>query len=325
MKITQIIDGYVSHKRSLGMRFDSQAKVLKTFHRAIGPVDAEQIDQETVRAFLNRSQRISSSWHMKYGTLDRLFRYAIQRELLAASPMPYLIPKRPAYAKPYIYSPEELRRLLDATAALDVHHPKNGQRAGIPAETFRTLILLLYGTGLRLSEALSLTIDDVDLSAKCLVVRNTKFFKTRLLPIGPKLASTLAVYAEHRVALSGRLATKTTTTTAFFLGRRGRAIGRHTAERYFRIIRDRIGLKRRDGAYFQPRLHDLRHTFAVHRLVAWYRSGADVQRLLPQLSTYLGHLGLAETQHYLCMTPELLREASRRFESYASLEVSHDQ
>ena len=112
---------------------------------------------------------------------------------------------------------------------------------------------------------------------------------------------------------------------AFFLGRRGRAIGRQTAERYFRIIRDRIGLKRRDGAYFQPRLHDLRHTFAVHRLVAWYRSGADVQRLLPQLSTYLGHVGLAETQHYLSMTPELLREASRRFESYACLEVSHDQ
>jgi integrase/recombinase XerD len=110
MKITQIIDDYVSHKRSLGMRFDSQANVLKTFHRAIGPVDAEQIDQETVRAFLNRSQRISSSWHMKYGTLDRLFRYAIQRGLLATSPMPYLIPKRPAYAKPYIYSPEELRR-----------------------------------------------------------------------------------------------------------------------------------------------------------------------------------------------------------------------
>ena len=167
----------------------------------------------------------------------------------------------------------------------------------------------------------SLTIDDVDLPANCLVVRNTKFFKTRLLPIGPKLASTLRVYAEIASLLSGRLRRR----HAFFLGGGGRAISRHTAERYFRILRDRIGLKRRDGAYFQPRLHDLRHTFAVHRLVAWYRSGADVQRLLPKLSTYLGHLGLAETQHYLSMTPELLREASRRFESYARPEVSHDQ
>jgi integrase/recombinase XerD len=320
MTLAQLIDTYVSHQRSLGRRFESAAKIFRMFGRAMGPVDLGEIDQETVRAFLNRSP-LSSSWHTKYYALHGLFRFAVQRGLLVASPMPYLIPKRPAYATPYIYSPEELRRLLDATAMLDVHYPKNGQRPGIQPQTLRTLILLLYGAGLRLSEALALTTDDVDLSAQCLVVRNTKFFKTRLLPIGLKLASILARYAEHRVALSRR----PMPASSFFLDRHGTAIARQTAERYFRIIRDRIGLQRRDGAYFQPRLHDLRHTFAVHRLVAWYRSGADVQRLLPQLSTYLGHLGLAETQHYLSMTPELLREASRRFERYASLEVSHDQ
>lgn len=320
MNLAEIIDNYVAHMRSLGMRFDSSAKLLRGFLLAVGAIEAAQIDEETVRAYLNRTP-VTSSWHTKYYLLNRLFRFAIQRGLIEASPMPYLVPKRPAYAKPYIYSPEELRRLLDATAMLDVHYPKNGARPGIQPETFRTLILLLYGAGLRLSEALSLTTDDVDLSAKCLVVRNTKFFKTRLLPIGPKLASALALYAEHRVVLARRLPA----TIAFFLDRHGKAISRQTAERYFRVIRDRIGLKRRDGAYFQPRLHDLRATFAVHRLVTWYRSGANVQRLLPQLSTYLGHVGLAETQHYLTMTPELLREASRRFESYASLEVGHDQ
>jgi site-specific recombinase XerD len=302
------------------MRFTSPAKVLRAFQRAVGPIDADQIDHETVRAFLNRSP-LSSSWHTKYYALHALFRFALQRGLVAASPMPYLIPKRPAYATPYIYSPEELRQLLDATATLDVHYPKNGQRPGMQPETLRTVILLLYGAGLRLSEALSLTTDDVDLAAQCLVVRNTKFFKTRLLPIGPKLTSTLARYADHRIALARR----PVTAPVFFLDRYGAAISRQTAERYFRIIRDRIGLKRRDSAYFQPRLHDLRHTFAVHRLVAWYRSGADVQRLLPQLSTYLGHLGLAETQHYLSMTPELLREASGRFEKYAGREVDHGQ
>jgi len=80
-------------------------------------------------------------------------------------------------------------------------------------------------------------------------------------------------------------------------------------------------MRRQDGAYFQPRLHDLRHTFAVHRLVAWYRQGADVQLLLPKLSTHLGHIGLAETQHYLTMTPDLLREAGQRFETYVNLEA----
>ena len=87
------------------------------------------------------------------------------------------------------------------------------------------------------------------------------------------------------------------------------------------MVRSHLGMRREDGAYFHPRLHDLRLTFAVHRLVAWYRQGADVQLLLPKLSTYLGHINLAETQHYLTMTPDLLREAGRRFESYAALET----
>jgi site-specific recombinase XerD len=319
MNLTQIIDTYVSHQRSLGMRFDSSAKILRSFQRAIGVVEADHINEEAVRGFLNRSG-LTATWHTRYYALNGFFRFAMQRGLLEASPLPYRIPKRPSYATPYIYSPEELRRLLEATAALDVRL-RNGQRLGMQPQTLRTLILLLYGTGLRVSEALSLTTDDVDLSAKSLMVRNTKFFKTRLLPIGPKLASILALHADQRIALARRVPT----TTAFFLNRRGSAITRYTAERYFRTIRAHSGLKRRDGAYFQPRLHDLRHTFAVHRLVAWYQSGADVQRLLPQLSTYLGHVGLAETQHYLTMTPELLREASRRFESYASLEVGHDE
>ena len=163
----------------------------------------------------------------------------------------------------------------------------------------------------------TLTVDDVDLSESLLVVRNTKFFKTRLLPIGPKLSSALRLYAGKRLALVDRPPSATT----FLLHRRGSAISRQCAERYFRTIRHRLGIKRLDGAYFQPRLHDLRHAFAVHRVVAWYQQGADVQLLLPKLSTYLGHVRLADTQPYLSMTPELLREASRRFEGYAQPEV----
>ena len=96
------------------------------------------------------------------------------------------------------------------------------------------------------------------------------------------------------------------------------------AERAFVNLRNIAGISREDGARYQPRLHDLRHAMAVHRLVAWYREGADVQRLLPQLATYLGHVDVAATQRYLTMTPELLRQASRRFEGYAKPEVCHD-
>jgi site-specific recombinase XerD len=317
MNLASVVEDYVALKRSTGLRFTNAATILKAFARAAGPVDVNEVGQEAVQTFLSGSRKISSTWHLKHYTLAGLFRFAMERGLVSTSPVSYLVPKRPDYATPYIYSTDELRRLLVAIEALDRRHPETGRAASVSALTFRTLILLLYGAGLRLSEALALTVDDVDLSANLLVVRLTKFFKTRMLPIGPKLSSALGLYAEKRLGLLDRLPSGNT----FLLRRRGIAISRYAAERYFRILRSRVGIERRDGAYFQPRLHDLRHTFAVHRLVAWYRQGADVQLLLPRLSTYLGHISLAETQHYLTMTPDLLREAGQRFESYANPDV----
>ncbi len=316
MKLAQVVEEYVTVRRSTGLRFRSATTILRTFARVAGVIDVNDVTQDTVRAFLKRSGPITSGWHQKHYTLAGLFRFAMQRGLVSTSPVAYRLPKRPAYATPYIYSEEELRRMLDATSALDLPHPKNGQPATIPALTFRTLILLLYGAGLRLSEALALTLDDVDLHTNMLLVRNTKFFKTRLVPIGPRLSSALGLYADKRLALIRRPPAG----SAFLLRRDGAAISLYTAERYFRMLRRRTAIGRDDGAYFQPRLHDMRHAFAVHRLVAWYRQGANVQLLLPKLSTYLGHISLAETQHYLTMTPDLLREAGRRFETYVGVE-----
>ena len=106
----------------------------------------------------------------------------------------------------------------------------------------------------------------------------------------------------------------------FFTIRSGARVQQHALEDRFRRICELAGVRRSDGARYQPRLHDLRHTFAVHRLTSWYRQGADVQRLLPQLSVYLGHVYLSSTQVYLSMTPELLQEAGARFEKYARKE-----
>jgi len=318
MKLAQVVEDYVAWKRSLGFRFRTAGNIVKAFSRDAGPIDVHDVSQQVVTGFLRGPRpAVRSSWHTKYYVLVGLCRFALQRGLLSTSPLPFFVPKRPEYAKPYIYSTDELRRVLKGSEILDARNRRSGQAASIAPLTFRTLILLLYGAGLRLSEALALTTGDVDLSAGTLVVRNTKFFKTRLLPIGPKLSSALGLYAESRLALLNRPPSANT----FFLRRHGIAISGQAAERYFGMVRSHVGLRRHDGAYFQPRLHDLRHTFAVHRLVAWYRQGADVHLLLPKLSTYLGHVGLAETQHYLTMTPDLLREAGRRFESYAALEA----
>jgi site-specific recombinase XerD len=318
MRLAQVVEDYVGWKRSLGFRFRTGGMILQAFVREAGPIDIRDVSQQVVAGFLRGPRPpIGSSWHTKHCALVGLCRFALQRGLLSTSPLPFFVPKRPEYARPYIYSTDELRRILDGSRILDARNRRSGQAASVAPLTFRTLILVLYGAGLRLSEALALTLDDVDLSASTLVVRNTKFFKTRLLPIGPKLSSALGLYAESRLALLDRPPAART----FFLRRHGIAISGQAAERYFRMVRSHLGMRRQDGAYFQPRLHDLRHAFAVHRLVAWYRQGADVQLLLPKLSTYLGHIGLAETQHYLTMTPDLLREAGRRFESYATVEA----
>ena len=183
----------------------------------------------------------------------------------------------------------------------------------------QTLLLFLYGTGLRVRESLALTQADVDLAAGVVTVHKSKFFKSRLVPLGPQLLRVLVTYATQC-----KVAGHSQGGAPFFIARNGGSINMSTLQGNSRRIRTHVGIHRIDGATYQPRIHDLRHTFAVHRLIAWYRDGADVQRLLPYLSDYLGHAYLAATSVYLSMTPELLAEASKRFEEHALKEGPHD-
>jgi site-specific recombinase XerD len=177
----------------------------------------------------------------------------------------------------------------------------------------------MYGAGLRRGEVLGLTAGDVDLPNSLLTVRNTKFFKSRLVPINADLTKVLQDYSRWRAATH----TSAGTTSTFFLSRQGEAIRHCSLVSAFKRLRECAGIRRADHSRYQPRLHDLRHTFAVHRLTEWYRQGADVQRLIYHLSVYLGHSSLAHTQVYLTMTPELLRQAGSSFERYACGEDSH--
>ena len=185
--------------------------------------------------------------------------------------------------------------------------------------TFRVLLLLLYGTGMRVGEALRLSLRDADLHSRVLTIRDTKFFKSRLVPLGPRLTGELVAYLKRRSTLP----TPRLEDSAFFSSSTGRAIPYQHVITLFQRVRTAAGIRRDEGSSYPPRLHDLRHTAAVHRIIAWYRDGTDVQHLLPQLATYLGHKDLRGTQHYLSMTPELLEQAGIRFESYADPEGRH--
>jgi integrase/recombinase XerD len=300
---------YVAHKQSMGMRFRTEASILKSYCQTIG--DVGQADPEAVEAFLAGNGPVTRFWHRKYEALAGFYRFAVARQYLASSPLPKTVPKAARLFVPHIFSHEELKRLLAAADAFD------RPRAKMDSHTCRALILLLYGAGLRIGEAISLTLADVCLSSSILTIRESKFYKTRLVPIGSDLATVMASYQARR--LCGHPAKPD---APFFVCRTREPLTRSAAENTFSKLRLSAGVLRLDGARYQPRLHDLRHTAAVHRLVSWYRQGADVQRLLPQLSAYLGHASIAATQCYLTLTPELLREAGKRFERYA-LEEPH--
>jgi site-specific recombinase XerD len=306
MKLSEAVAQYVAYKQSMGMRFHTETRTLRSFCRTVGDVALADIKADRVYAYIAGSGPVTRFWHRKHEVLRGFYRFAIGRGYTDVSPLPKLVPKPPPAFVPYIYSRDELRRLLDAATICE------NPRSKLQPHTCRMLILLLYGAGLRISEALALTLADVDLAAAILTIRESKFYKTRFVPIGPDLTGALAAYAARR----------STDYTAdpeapFFVSRTGTPLKRRTAENIFRRLCARAGVKRDDGCRFQPRLHDLRHAYAVHRVVTWYQQGANVQHLLPQLATYLGHLHIAATQRYLTMTPELLREASQRFERYA--------
>lgn len=304
MRLGEAIATYTALQRSLGKRFHVDEAMLQAFHRHAGEVDLAAISPEVVLAFLQPRHRVTSTWLIRHRTLRRFYQHAITRRLVDRSPVPTACPRVTETFVPHIFSTEELRRLL---GGLEAHQAR--ARCTIAAPTLRAILLLLYGAGLRLGEALALGPEDVDLRAGMILIRETKFYKSRHLPIGPGLTRVLTAYLDAVPATRGPA-------TAFFVNRTGRPVPHGTLRGTFATLRARLGVP--------GRLHDLRHTFAVHRLLAWYREGADVQRCLPYLSTYLGHARIACTQRYLTMIPELLAQASRRFETYAHVEVSHE-
>lgn len=316
MKLIEVITTYVTFKRSLGLRFDSADRLLRRFCRAVGgaDVDIRDITPAAVLAYLDGKGPVTAGWGLRFHTVDRFYRFAISRGFIAGSPLPTDLPQLPPPFVPYIYSTAELQRLIRATDVLAA------PQSPLQALTVRTLLLLLYGSAIRVGEAISLTLNDVDLEQAILTVRNTKFYKSRVVPVGPQLTQVLATYATRR----RRLPLPNGDDSTFFASNTGNHLRYETVITLFQRVRRAAAVQREATASYPPRLHDIRHTSCVHRLVSWYRTGADVQKLLPQLSTYLGHADLSSTQVYLTMTPELMREASARFERYAQPEKCHD-
>jgi integrase len=306
MTLASAVNHYVEVKRSLGAVFVSDARILTAFVRAVGDASVSAITPEMCATFCRGQGPPTRTWALKHSVLRGFFRYLVGRRYISHVPLPERGPRVQSTFERYIYTRADVVRLLEAA-----ERPVHGN-AHIQPDTRHLLLLVLYATGLRAGEALRLRCCDVDLRHRLLTIWNTKFFKSRWVPVGIDLGRALAGYETQRT----KLPLPDGDRSAFFATREGRAITIGCLDRTFAQLRRRsqVGL---GATSDRPRLHDLRATFAVHRLVAWYREGADVQARLPLLSTYLGHINVSSTSVYLSMTAELLAEASARFERYA--------
>lgn len=309
MMLREAIEQYILWRRAHGAKFVTSTYILHHFlQHADGNATCDAVSTKQVVAFLASQGVLTRNRENKYYALAGFWRHAISRGHATRSPLPSNEPKSPPRKPPYIYSHDELQRLFDPA------NVASSRRGAVQFDTmtFRTLLLVLYGAGLRFSEATALTLADVDLSENVLTIRATKFYKSRLVPIGSQLAAELASYMPLRQRC-GLLQGK----ESFLLANRdGTRLADSTVQSAFDALRRIAKVYRTTGGRQIPRLHDFRHSFAVHNLTAWYRQGADVQRLLPALSTYLGHADLEGTKVYLTMTPELLQQASLRFARY---------
>jgi|SRR5271156_784513 len=205
--------------------------------------------------------------------------------------LPPAITKQPITFVSYIYSRAELRRLLDAALVR-----KRRCRSVIAPETFRAFLLFLYATGVLVGEAVALLYRDINFSKDTITIRSSYPYRTRVIPIGPAVHKLLIRYLRSPVRRKHKAVNVS-------VDDNGSVLSRPTLIGRFQKLRTIANVARRLDEVYQPRMHDLRHTFAVHRLTSWYEDGENVLVLLPALAAYRGHVGMNRVERYLSLTP----------------------
>ena len=294
MTLFDTVRTYVERKRSFGLLYEKSEQNLWAFAKQTSDIPLGCVTPHQVSSFLNGSRTSTVTWRAKFNLLKHFFEYWAARGMLQTLPMPRIRPACPQTFAPYIYSRTEVQVLLRGTRL-----SQRKDACTIDPATLRTLLLFLYATGALAGEVLRLSREDVDLKNDWVTLRSNRFGRVRRIPIGPDLHQGLRRYVAS-VSENNR--------ETFFANKDGSAIKAVTLGKSFQRLRTISGVARHDGASYQPRMHDLRHTFAVHRLTAWFKEGADLNRMLPALSAYLGQVGLRSTERYLSMTPERFRK-----------------
>jgi integrase len=309
--LTALVERYLTERRRLGFQLRSDAYCLRSLAEHVRHTRHRgALTMEVMAAWARQDSHRSTdprTWARRLKKLRAFTRWLQQFEPATEVPDDSIFGRLPERQAPHIYSDAEVQQLLAAARRL-------GPKPGLRGRVYETLFGLIASTGLRLSEALSLSVGDVDLKRGLLTIRRTKFAKSRQVPLHPSTLHALSQYRRMRdLAGAGR-----DDEAPFFISTRGRLFGKpmsgRQVDRMFATLREEIGWVNR-GTHHAPRVHDLRHTFVVRRILLWQQQGIDVDEAMLSLSTYVGHAMVTNTYWYLQAVPELMAVAGRQFES----------
>lgn len=299
------VNEYLELRRGLGFKLVNHEPCLREFMAFLERKKASRITTALAVEFATlHPEQQPKPQAARYQTVRGFARYRVGVDPATEIPPCGVVRGRSPRARPYLYSDTEVCRLLEAARSLAPTYV-------LRPWTYYCFFGLLAVTGLRLSEALNLTCQDIDWKDGLLTIRKAKFGKSRLVPLHASTVKVLAACAKHRARFfveSGRRMIP-----QFFVTKHGTPLRDGSVYRVFWTLSRQIGI--RDGSTgHRPRLHDFRHRFAIKTLLRWYRAGESVDRRLPELSTYLGHVQVADTYWYLSCTPELMAAAANRLE-----------
>ena len=304
------IQHFINLRRLSGTDYRSQAQLLGYFDRFLLEQDLSEprMTREITDRYLTSLCRLAPRTRSnRFCVVRQLCEYLTRSDPLGYVPEPLrVVPSHGAH-QPYIYSSSEIQALLGAASQLP---PANSLRP----HTYRTLLGVLYSTGIRIGEALALNLEHFHSAQQRLYIAEGKFRKARWVPLSPSTCRALEHYVRTRLLIRPR-----SPHSPLLLNQRSRRLHHPTVNQTFRHLLRQCGIHH--STHAGPRIHDLRHSFAVHRLLAWYRDGQDVNARLPWLATYMGHVDVHSTQVYLQPTAELVEQVDRRFHNHYLYQV----
>ncbi len=294
------VEDYLRLRRALGYKLERHGMLLPQLVAYLETAGAATVTSELAIAWARLPERARPNhWAARLAVARGFARYLATIDPATEVPPPGVFPARRHRPTPYLWSQEEICRLLEAARGLA--HP-------LRAASHEALFGLLATTGMRIGEAIGLDRDDVDLGSGVITIRVAKFDRSRLVPLHPTATEALSDYATRRDQLCARPAS-----TAFFLSGRGSRLDRSGVDKTLRQITISLGIR---TATARPRAHDLRHSLAVATLTNWLALGVNVDEHMAVLSTYLGHVSPTDTYWYLSASPELMALAAERLDAH---------